>query len=88
VAGGVLRDGYRVWLDSFWISLSFFFLVKKAVESIWSRYGRVEVSSMENGMYIFRFNDEKTRDAVLEANIWHIAKKPVILRKWQPRCNY
>jgi len=57
-------------------------------ESIWSRYGRVEVSSMENGMYIFRFNDEKTRDAVLEANIWHIAKKPVILRKWQPRCNY
>ena len=32
--------------------------------------------SVENGLYIFKFNDESTRDAVLEAKIWHIANKP------------
>lgn len=61
-----------------------FFLVKKTVDSMWSQYVRVEVFSMENGMYIFRSNDEKTRDAVMEAKIWHISNKPLILRKWQP----
>jgi hypothetical protein len=24
---------------------------------MWQKYGKVEVFSMENGMYIFRFND-------------------------------
>jgi hypothetical protein len=39
---------------------------------------------MENGMYIFRFNDENSCEAVLEERIWHVANKPLILRKWEP----
>lgn len=39
---------------------------------------------MENGLYLFRFVDEKTRDEVLEAKLWHIANKPLILRRWTP----
>lgn len=37
---------------------------------------------MENGLYLFRFADERTRDEVMEAKRWHIANKPLILRKW------
>jgi hypothetical protein len=59
-----------------------FFLVKKTVDIMWSQYGGVKVLSMENGLFIFRFPDEKTRDAVL-VKFWHIANKPFILRKWQ-----
>jgi hypothetical protein len=33
---------------------------------MWSNFGKVEVFSVENDMYIFRFTDEKTRDAVFE----------------------
>jgi hypothetical protein len=37
---------------------------------------------LENGLYLFRFRDEKTRDEVMEAKLWHMANKPLILRKW------
>lgn len=36
-----------------------FFFVKRAVENIWSQFGKVEVFSMENEMFISRFQDEK-----------------------------
>lgn len=61
-----------------------FFLVKKSVAIMWKQYGEIEVFSLENGMYIFRFPDEVTCEEVLEAKLWHVANKPLILRKWQP----
>jgi hypothetical protein len=51
---------------------------------MWKQYGEVEVFSLENGMYIFRFSDEATYNEVMEARIWHVANKPLILRKWLP----
>jgi hypothetical protein len=51
---------------------------------MWNQYGRIEVFSTDNGIYIFRFNDEKTRGEVLEATIWRIANQLIILRKRQP----
>jgi hypothetical protein len=39
---------------------------------------------LENGLYLFRFVDIKARDEVMEAKLWHIANKPLILRKWTP----
>jgi hypothetical protein len=35
-------------------------------------------------MFIFRFQDESTCEDVLEAKLWHVANKPLILRKWSP----
>jgi hypothetical protein len=61
-----------------------YFLVNKFVESMWNQYGTVEVFSVDNGMFIFRFQDEATCEEILENTIWHIAIKPLILRKWQP----
>lgn len=62
-----------------------FFLVKKSVAIMWKQYREIEVFSLENGMYIFRFPDEVTCEEVPEAKLWHVANKPMILRKWQPR---
>lgn len=59
-------------------------MVKRSAENLWSQYGKVEVFSMGNGLFIFRFVDERTHDEVLEAKFWHIANKPLILRKWEP----
>jgi hypothetical protein len=61
-----------------------YYIVKRTVESIWAQYGKVEVFLLENGLYLFRFADEKLRDEVMEAKVWHIANKPLILRKWTP----
>jgi hypothetical protein len=61
-----------------------FYIVKRTVDSMWAQYGKVEVFLMENGLYLFRFADVKTRDDVMEEKIWHIINKPLILRKWTP----
>jgi len=58
--------------------------VKMAVSAMWSQFGEVEVFSLENGMYIFRFQDEATCEEILESRLWHISNKPLILRKWKP----
>jgi hypothetical protein len=36
------------------------------------------------GLYIFQFEDGKSRDVVLEEKLWHIANRPLILRRWVP----
>jgi hypothetical protein len=61
-----------------------YFLVKKAATVMWQQYGDVEVFSLENGMYIFHFQDEVSCDEILESRLWHISNKPLILRKWKP----
>lgn len=61
-----------------------YFLVKKAVSSMWKQYGEIEVFSLDNGMFIFRFHDEVSCDEILDSKLWHISNKPLILRKWQP----
>jgi hypothetical protein len=61
-----------------------YYIVKRVVESIWARYGKIEVFLLKNGLYLFRFEDEKTRDEVMEAKVWHMANKPLILQKWTP----
>jgi hypothetical protein len=59
-------------------------LVKKAVSLMWKQHGEIEVFSLDNGMFIFRFQDEATCDEILESNLWHVSNKPLILRKWRP----
>ncbi|KAK3229305.1 hypothetical protein Dsin_001186 [Dipteronia sinensis] len=61
-----------------------YYHVKKAVDILWKQFGEVEVFLLENGMYIFRFADEATRDEVLSARLWHISNKPLILWRWEP----
>jgi hypothetical protein len=39
---------------------------------------------LENGLYLFQFTDGRKRDEVMEVKLWHIANKPMIMRKWTP----
>jgi hypothetical protein len=61
-----------------------FFLVKKYVQLMWKQYGDVEVFSVENGMFIFRFADVASCDEVFESKLWYVVNKPLIIRKWTP----
>jgi hypothetical protein len=61
-----------------------YYIVKRTVDILWASFGKVEVFLLENGLYLFRFQNEKARDEIMEAKLWHIANKPLILRKWAP----
>jgi hypothetical protein len=52
------------------------------LSALWDNYSKVEVLLLENGLYLFRYAYEKTRDEVIEAKIWHMTNKPLILRHW------
>ncbi|KAK7852750.1 hypothetical protein CFP56_038003 [Quercus suber] len=58
-----------------------FLLVKKSVQGLWCLFGWVEVFSLDNGLFHLKFDDLKSRDAVLEAKVWHIENKPLIICK-------
>lgn len=49
-----------------------YFLVKKNVKILLYRYGSVEEFSVENGLFIFKFEDEDSSNALLKENLWHI----------------
>jgi hypothetical protein len=84
----IVEEGIVKWKSSlvgqFMDKQLTYFLVKKSVESMWKQYSAVEVFSLDNGMFIFRFQDEATWEEILENKLWHVANNPLILRKWQP----
>jgi hypothetical protein len=49
-----------------------------------SSMGRLKFFSLDNRLYIFRFQDELHCEEILDTKLWHIANKPLILRKWRP----
>jgi hypothetical protein len=61
-----------------------FIVVKRFVEGLWSQFGPVEVFSTDNGLFLLRFDELEACDKILESRIWHVANKPLILRKWTP----
>jgi hypothetical protein len=67
------EEGISKWSSSlvgqFLDKLLPYFIVKRIVESIWAQYGKIEVFMMENGLYLFKFANEKSRDEVLEAKV-------------------
>jgi hypothetical protein len=56
-----------------------FWLVKRTVDGLWGQFGKVDTFSLDNGLFLFKFTDTKSRDSVLESRIWHVASKPLIL---------
>jgi hypothetical protein len=61
-----------------------YYIVKRTMDNLWANFGKVEVFLLKNGLYLFCFANERARDEVMEAKFWHIANKPLILRKWAP----
>ena len=59
-------------------------VVKFFVELLWGKHEIPEISTTDNGLYIFRFKDLDARDWVLENGPWFFAGRPIILRFWKP----
>ena len=59
-----------------------YYIVKRTMDTLWASFGKVEVFLLENGLYLLHFQNEKARAEVMEAMLWHIANKPLFLRKW------
>ncbi|GAB2278641.1 hypothetical protein Dimus_013318 [Dionaea muscipula] len=57
--------------------------VRSTVSRLWMKSGLIEVNSLDDGFYVFRFADSLSRDAVLEGGPWFVGGKPFLLRKWE-----
>ncbi|XP_060974273.1 uncharacterized protein LOC133039399 [Cannabis sativa] len=57
------------------------------VRRIWGHLGIVQVARMTKGLTMVKFNDEATRDEVLENGMIQFDKKPVIIRPWSANLN-
>ncbi|XP_062119263.1 uncharacterized protein LOC133833014 [Humulus lupulus] len=52
------------------------------IKRIWGHLGIAQIARMTMGLTMVKFNDEATRDNVLENGIIHFDRKPVIIRPW------
>ena len=59
-------------------------VVKLVVDRLWGKHEMPEITTTDNGLYIFKFRDHAARDWVMESGPWYIAGRPLILRVWKP----
>ena len=59
-------------------------VVRSLVNRLWGKREMPEISTTENGLFFFRFRDPEARDWVMDAEPWHLAGRPFILRAWKP----
>ena len=59
-------------------------VVRATVDKLWGKHEMPEISTTDNGLYLFRFRDMVARDWVMENGPWYIARRPIILRLWPP----
>ena len=60
------------------------YVVRAVVDKLWGKHEMPEISTTDNGLYLFRFRDMDARDWVMESGPWYIARRLVILQVWQP----
>ncbi|XP_062080942.1 uncharacterized protein LOC133785744 [Humulus lupulus] len=52
------------------------------IKRIWGHLGIAQIARMTMGLTMVKFNDEATRDLVLENGVLQFDRKPVIVRPW------
>ena len=55
-------------------------VVRATVDRLWGKHELPNISTTDNGLYLFRFRDMDARDWVMENGPWYIAGRPIILR--------
>uniref|UniRef100_A0A2K1XI89 DUF4283 domain-containing protein n=1 Tax=Populus trichocarpa TaxID=3694 RepID=A0A2K1XI89_POPTR len=63
-------------------------VVNSIAKRIWSSYGLSEVLSSDNGFFIFNFDSVDHATNVLERAPWHMANRPLVLKRWQPNMQF
>jgi hypothetical protein len=59
-------------------------VVNSIAHRIWGKSGADEVLSSENGFIFFKFDCYDSLNSVLERAPWHMANRPLVLKRWQP----
>ena len=59
-------------------------VVRVFVDKLWGKHEILEISTTDNGLYLFKFMDKDARDWVMESGPWYITGRPIILRVRQP----
>ncbi|GAB2290415.1 hypothetical protein Dimus_024693 [Dionaea muscipula] len=71
------EDEWRECLIGYFLQGSISFgLVRSTVSRLWTSLGQMEVKSLDNGFFIFRFTDPSRRDAVFESGPWFGGASP------------
>ncbi|XP_062103641.1 uncharacterized protein LOC133814732 [Humulus lupulus] len=52
------------------------------IKRVWGHLGISQIARMTMGLTMVKFNDDATRDHVLETGILHFDRKPIIIRPW------
>jgi hypothetical protein len=63
-------------------------VVNSIAKRIWGSYGLSEVLSSDNGFFIFTFDSVDHATNVLERAPWHMANRPLVLKRWQPNMQF
>ncbi|GJT46964.1 zinc knuckle CX2CX4HX4C containing protein [Tanacetum coccineum] len=49
---------------------------------MWGKYGLRKITSIGNGNYVFKFNNENNLQTVIENDVWIVNNKPMVVQKW------
>lgn len=59
-------------------------MVNSLAHRLWDELGLEEVLSSDNGFYFFKFENSESLNQVLDRAPWHMANRPLVLKKWHP----
>jgi hypothetical protein len=62
--------------------------VNTLAHRLWSDDRLDEVLSAENGYFFFKFRDREAMEWVLDRAPWHMANRPLVLKKWHPTLSF
>ncbi|GJX65470.1 RNA-directed DNA polymerase, eukaryota, reverse transcriptase zinc-binding domain protein [Tanacetum coccineum] len=57
-------------------------IVDEGRRKMWGKYGLRKITSIGNGNYVFKFNNEKGLQTVIENGVWIVNNKPMVVQKW------
>lgn len=87
VEKSILDKGASLWGDclvgQFFGQPPKLHVIQATADKLWGRYGRIEVISLSNEGFMFRFEDPNTKTWVLEGGPWFIASRPLLLQQWK-----
>jgi len=63
-------------------------VVNSIAKRIWGSYGLSEVLSSDNGFFLFTFDSVDHATNLLERAPWHMANRPLVLKRWQPNMQF
>lgn len=58
--------------------------VQGTINSLWGRRGRIEVIDLGADAFLFKFDNLKMKDWVLQGGPWYNSNSPILLQQWTP----